>query len=159
MDFVSVRLSGVFGRWERQTNVRDTPSPQFQLMQAAIEGRPALFARRDSRDWIYGTDIARAIQLLRDAPRLTHPLYHVSTGMAWSALDWGIALARHRPGFECRLAEPGEDATIDLHAPRDRKQLSIARLQADTGFEPKFGMDDSAADYDAWCRDAGRNYP
>jgi len=158
LDVVSVRLSAVFGRWERQTSVRDTPSPQFQILQSAIAGRPALMKRRDSRDWIYAPDVAKAVILLRDSSKLKHRLYNVSTGTPWSVTDWGAELSRLRPGFECRLAEDAEEATIDLHAPRDRKQMSIERLQADTGFQPNFGLVNSAADYDSWARGPGMDY-
>ena len=158
LDVVSVRLSAVFGRWERQTSVRDTPSPQFQILQSALADLPAVLKRRDCRDWIYAPDVAKALILLRDAPSLKHRLYNVSTGSPWSVSDWGTEFAGHRPGFECRLAEDAEEATIDLHAPRDRKQMSIKRLQADTGFLPSFGMVESAADYDNWARKAGIDY-
>ncbi len=158
LDVASVRLSAVFGRWERQTSVRDTPSPQFQILQSALAGRPALMKRRDSRDWIYAPDVAKAVIQLRDAPSLQHRLYNVSTGASWSVSDWGTEFARLRSGFECRLAKDTEEATIDLHAPRDRKQMSIKRLQADTEFTPSFGMVESAADYDNWARGAGKDY-
>ena len=158
LDVVSVRLSAVFGRWERHTSVRDTPSPQFQILQSALAGRPALMKRRDSRDWIYAPDVAKAVIHLLDAPSLQHRLYNVSTGTSWSVADWGTELARLRPGFECRLAENAEEATIDLHAPRDRKQLSIERLSADTGFRPSYGMAQSAEDYDSWARGPGLDY-
>lgn len=158
MDVVNVRLSGVFGRWERQTGVRDTPSPQFQVMQAAIEGRTALVSRRDNRDWIYAPDVAAAVEKLRDEPVLRHALYNISTGKTWSVVDWGVALAQHRPGFVCRLTEAGETANVDLHAPHDRKELSIERLTADTGYKAQFGLASSAADYDAWCRGPEAGY-
>ncbi|MEM8664251.1 MAG: NAD(P)-dependent oxidoreductase, partial [Pseudomonadota bacterium] len=75
IDALSVRLSGVFGRWERKTSVRDTPSPQHQLLAAARDNRPARIPRRDNRDWIYAPDVARAVLALLDAPQLNHRLY------------------------------------------------------------------------------------
>jgi UDP-glucose 4-epimerase len=158
MEITSVRLSAVFGRWERKTSVRDTPSPPFQIFKAAIEGRAAILPRRDVRDWLYAPDVARAVHALRDAPELKHRLYNVSTGQTWDLLDWGAGLAKLRPGFDCRLARSGEKATIDLHTARTREPLSIERLVADTGFQPRYGISESLADYHAWVRDAGAAY-
>lgn len=153
MDFVNLRLSGVFGPWERATGVRDTTSPQFQITEAARRGTPALLARPGLRDWVYAPDVARAVHAVAQAPSLRHRLYNVSAPDSWSALAWGQQLASLRPGFECRLAGNGETPTIDLHAPFDRAPLSVARLQAELGWLAGFGMADSARHLDAWCRD------
>ena len=74
------------------------------------------------------------------------------TWVTWSALAWGERLAALRPGFECRLAREGEAPSIDLHAPADRAPLSVARLQAEFGWQAGFGMDASADHLEAWCR-------
>jgi UDP-glucose 4-epimerase len=149
MDITSVRLSAVFGRWERKTSGRDTPSPHFQILKAAIGDRLAILPRSDVRDWLYAPDVARAVHALRDASDLRHRLYNVSTGATWDLLDWGIGLAKLWPGFGCRLARTGEAATIDLHTTRTRKPLSIERLVADTGYQPRYGINESLADYHA----------
>ena len=47
-DFISVRLSGVFGPWERATGVRDTLSPQSQII-AALRQREAGCAAASGR--------------------------------------------------------------------------------------------------------------
>lgn len=41
-DFLSVRLSAVFGPWERAGAVRDTPSLQFQILAAFARSEPAI---------------------------------------------------------------------------------------------------------------------
>ncbi|MEO1104897.1 MAG: NAD(P)-dependent oxidoreductase, partial [Pseudomonadota bacterium] len=158
IDALSVRLSGVFGRWERRTSVRDTPSPQYQLCAAVRAGRPARIPRRDHRDWIYAPDVASAVLALIDAPRLNHRLYNVSTGERWAVFDWAEAFALHWPSFDISLTEPGERADIDFHAATDRGMLSIERLVADTGFKPAFDRDASAADYADWARGDGAGY-
>ena len=152
MDFVNLRLSGVFGPWERATGVRDTTSPQFQITEAARRGTPALLARPGLRDWVYAPDVARAVHAVAQAASLQHRIYNVSAPESWSALAWGGQLAALRPGFDCRLAGDGEAPTIDLHAPVDRAPLSVARLQAELGWQAGFGMAASAWHLDAWCR-------
>jgi len=152
LDFVNLRLSGVFGPWERATGVRDTTSPQFQITEAARHGTPALLQRPGVRDWVYAPDVARAVHAIAQAPSLQHRIYNVSAAERWSALAWGEQLAALRPGFVCRLARAGESPTIDLHAPTDRAPLSVARLQAELGWQASFGMAASAWHLDAWCR-------
>lgn len=158
LDVVSVRLSGVFGRWERRTGVRDTPSPQFQILEALRAGRPALIERTDARDWIYAPDVARIVAALLDAPALRHRLYNVSTGAVWSVLAWGESMARAYPGSVCRLAEPGEAANIALHAKEDRRALSIDRLRAEIGPPECRDIEQSVKDYSEWARSEGADY-
>lgn len=150
LDFVSLRLSGVFGPWERATGVRDTTSPQFQITEAARRGTPALLARPGLRDWVYAPDVARAVHAAAQAPSLQHRLYNVSSPVSWSALAWGERLATLRPGFECRLVRDGEAPTIELHASADRAPLSVARLQAELGWQAAFAMETSADHLAAW---------
>jgi len=149
-DIISVRLSAVFGPWERTNDVRDTPSPQAQILAALQDGREAILVRPGVRDWIYAVDVAEAVTLLIEAARPKHHLYNISTGMEWSALQWGQQLAALHSGFICRLTEPGEAPTVDLHGPADRAPLSVLRLAQEFGWRARFGCADSAADLSAW---------
>jgi len=149
-EIISVRLSAVFGPWERSNDVRDTPSPQAQILAAMQEGRAAVLQRPGVRDWIYAVDVAEAVTLLIEAGKPKHRLYNISTGAEWSALQWGEELAALHPGFVCRLAGAGEVATVDLHSPADRAPLSVARLAEEFGWRARFGCADSAADLSSW---------
>ena len=149
-DVVSVRLSAVFGPWERETGVRDTLSPQAQIFAALRERREAILPRPGIRDWIYAPDVAEAVALLIEARSPHHRLYNVSTGAPWTALQWGQDLAVLHPGFVCRLAASGEAPTVDLHGPADRAPLSVSRLEQEFGWRARFGCAESAADLSAW---------
>jgi UDP-glucose 4-epimerase len=149
-EIISVRLSAVFGPWERATGVRDTLSPQAQIVAAMQAGRDAVLERAGARDWIYAPDVAEAVTLLIEAAQPRHRLYNISTGVEWPALQWGRELAALHPGFICRLARPDEEATIDLHGPTDRAPLSVSRLAQEFGWRARFGCADSAADLSAW---------
>jgi UDP-glucose 4-epimerase len=149
-DIISVRLSAVFGPWERSNDVRDTPSPQAQMLAALGAGREAVLARPGVRDWIYAVDVAEAVSMLIEAKRPKHQLYNISTGEEWSALQWGNELAGLHPGFSCRLAEAGETPTIDLHSAADRAPLSVTRMAEEFGWRARFGCADSAAGLNAW---------
>lgn len=158
LDGVSVRLSAVFGPFERATGLRDTLSPQAQIWAAAGAGRPALLPRPGRRDWLYAPDAAEAVARLIAAERLGFPLYNVSSPATWPVLAWGErlagSLARHpalaRPGFVCRLADAGETPTISLHGDHDRPPLATARLRDDLGWEAAHGLGTSADAFLAW---------
>jgi UDP-glucose 4-epimerase len=149
-DIISVRLSGVFGPWERLTGVRDTPSPQMQIVAALRQKREAVLSRPGVRDWIYAPDVAEAIAVLVEAPKPKHGLYNISTGNEWTALQWGQHLSDINPGFVCRLTAPGEAPTVDLHSDADRAPLSITRMEQEFGWRARFGCADSAADLNDW---------
>ena len=127
LDIVSLRLSGVFGPWERATGVRDTLSPHCQILAAAVAGEDAILPRAGLRDWIYAPDVADAVLAVGQASALGHGVYNVSTGRRFTLLDWGGRLALSFPGFVCRLAQEGEAATIDFHGPSDRAPLAVER--------------------------------
>jgi UDP-glucose 4-epimerase len=50
-EIISVRLSSVFGPWERATGVRDTLSPQAQMLAALEQNRETVLERPGVRDW------------------------------------------------------------------------------------------------------------
>jgi UDP-glucose 4-epimerase len=149
-DIISVRLSGVFGPWERLTGVRDTLSPQMQIITALRQRKETVLARPGVRDWIYAPDVADAVAVLVDARKPKHGLYNISTGQEWTALQWGQHLADLNPGFVCRLAQPDEAATVDLHSDADRAPLSISRMEQEFGWRARFGCADSAAALNEW---------
>jgi UDP-glucose 4-epimerase len=149
-DIISVRLSAVFGPWERSNDVRDTPSPQAQILAAMRQGYEAVLSRPGLRDWIYAADVAEAVTLLIEASKPKQQLYNISTGVEWSALQWGQELAALHPGFVSRLTDAGEVATVDLHSPADRAPLSVARMADEFGWRARFGCTDSVADLSHW---------
>jgi UDP-glucose 4-epimerase len=149
-DFISVRLSGVFGPWERATGVRDTLSPQSQIIASSRRREEALLSRPGVRDWIYAPDVADAVGVLVEAEKPKHGLYHISTGREWTALDWGQHLAALNPGFVCRLASSREVPNVDLHSDADRAPLSISRMADEFGWRARYGCADSAGDLNDW---------
>jgi UDP-glucose 4-epimerase len=148
-DFLSVRLSAVFGPWERAGAVRDTPSLQHQILAAFARGEPAIVPGPGMKDWTYAPDAAEAVAVLIEAERPKHQLYNISSGAAWSALQWGEAFAALHPGLQCRLAAPGETTSIKLHGP-DRAPLSVARMADEFGWRARFGCAESAAAMSNW---------
>ncbi len=156
LDVVSLRLSGVFGPWERATGVRDTLSPHCQILAAAVAGEPAILPRPGLRDWIYAPDVADAVLAVTGASTLAHGVYNVSTGRRFTLLDWGTRLAKAFPGFVCRLAEPGEAATIDFHGPTDRAPMAVARIAQDLGWHATTDDLETADRLAVWWHTHGR---
>ncbi|BBK41554.1 oxidoreductase [Allostella vacuolata] len=148
LDVRVARLTAVFGRWERDTGVRDTLSPQFQATALALRGGEAVLARPGQRDWIYVRDVADAVLALRDAAAVP-PIVNVGPGREWSLACWCGLLAERYPRFRWRLAELGEPATVDLHGDRDRRPLAVARL-ASVGYRSGWTLQRSFADYATW---------
>jgi UDP-glucose 4-epimerase len=148
-DFLSVRLTAVFGPWERPGSVRDTPSLQYQILAAFARGEPAIMPEPGLRDWTYAPDAAEAVAILVEAERPRHRLYNISNGEAWSALQWGQAFAALHPGLECRLASPGEKTAIKLHGPA-RAPLAVNRMADEFGWRARFDCAESAAAMSAW---------
>jgi len=151
-EIISVRLSAVFGPFERGGGVRDTPSPQALMLECLARGAPVLLDEPGDKDWIYAPDVADAIALLLEAPRPRHTLYNISNAAIFSAEAWGKALALLRPGFVCRLAEAGETPTVTVHAPI-RGALSVTRLADEFGWRAKFDCGSSAAHLGRWFDD------
>jgi UDP-glucose 4-epimerase len=152
LDVRSVRLSAVFGPWERGTGARDTLSPPFQVVRAALTGAPAILERHDVRDWLYAPDVAGAVQalLLTEAPG--HDLYNVSVGRTWDLYDWANGLRSWFPDLQVRIAAPGEVPTVLTHQPRPRQPLAAERLTQDLGFRAAFGLEESLDHYGPWAR-------
>ena len=148
VDVRVARLTAVFGRWERDTGVRDTLSPQFQATAAALRREEAVLDRPGLRDWIYVGDVADALLALRDAPSAA-PVVNVGPGREWSVACWCGLLAERFPGFRWRLSEAGEPATIQLHGDSDRRPLAVERLAA-AGYRSLWPLERSFQDYMAW---------
>jgi UDP-glucose 4-epimerase len=138
MDVRSVRLSSLFGPWERATGVRDTLSPHLQLLAMAGQEHPALLPGEGMRDWTYAPDVAAAVLALAGLDKPMHRVHNISRGHTSSVLAFGQALQRHWPGFVCRIARPGETPNIDLQIIGDRGSLSTARLAQDIGTAVQF---------------------
>jgi UDP-glucuronate 4-epimerase len=139
LDLAAVRLGSCFGPWEHATGLRDTLSPQQQILIAARQGERIVLETDAVRDWLYVRDAAAGILALLNAPALPHRVYNVGSGMSWKLSDWCNALV---PGLGWRVGPAPHIRTWN-----DRPPASIARLQADTPYRPKFDAEAAAADW------------
>lgn len=144
------RLTSIYGRYERDTGLRDTLSPLYQATMAARAGEAVVLPGPGRRDWMYSRDVGAGIVALLDAPALPEPVYHVSTGATFTVADWCALLQSRYPRFSWRLAEPGEAATIDYFGFGERTPLAVARFMRDTKFRPAFDAGQALADWIEW---------
>lgn len=149
LDVRSVRLSSVFGPWERGTGVRDTLSPPFQVMRAALAGEPVRFERSDVRDWVYAPDVAAAVEALLKHPEPAFGLYNLGPPWTWDVVAWAEAL---RPWFpEIRPEIDPAAPTIRSHAARSRSAFATERLRHDVDVEVFGGLESTAERYARWA--------
>ncbi|WP_020186211.1 NAD(P)-dependent oxidoreductase [Methylopila sp. 73B] len=141
------RLGTCFGRWERATGARDTPSAPFQILAQALRGEEIVLPRPHPRDWLYARDAAAAIRALLDASNPPRRVYNLGAGHVWPLTALCERLGAARPNLRWRLAKAGEPGTVALYAPYDRASMAIGRLRADTGFTPGFDLDAALADW------------
>jgi UDP-glucose 4-epimerase/UDP-glucuronate 4-epimerase len=119
-------------------------------MNMALEGRDVLLPRPMTADWINSRDAADGIARLCHAANLNHDVYHVSGG-AWSDLtQWCGTISELIPGFRWTLANTDQPGNVVYSLPKDRAPLGIARLRADTGFQPSRDLKTAACEYLDW---------
>ncbi|MGY3454486.1 NAD-dependent epimerase/dehydratase family protein [Bradyrhizobium sp. USDA 4353] len=155
-DVISVRLSAVFGPFERGGGVRDTPSPQALIAACCARNGPALLNEPGEKDWVYAVDVADAVCLLLEAEKPQQTLYNISNEATFTAEAWGRAFATGRASFTCRLAEPGEAPTVPVFAPV-RGRLSTTRLAEEFGWRARFDCAASAEHFGRWFDQYGRD--
>ncbi len=150
LDALSVRLSSIFGPWERDTGFRDTLSAPLQASVAAQCGEPVILERYESRDWTYSRDVADALLALMSHQNPKYDLYNITAGRTWGTIDWCKQLARYFPDFSYRLAEGDDTPTIDLYSTTDRPPLDPGRLRDDLGYTLPYNIDTMFADFRQW---------
>ena len=152
MDVIAARIGGAFGPWERDTGLRDTLSPHWRLMQAALAGQAAVLpARLPHISWLYARDAASALLHLLDLPDPPHRVFNICSGMPWDGrvLEWPRLLADAFPGFTWRQSSDPAEVTVQLTDLRRRTSMSIDRLLA-TGWKPCFPPEQAYPDYLEW---------
>jgi len=151
---INVRLSAIFGCWEYDTGVRDTLSAPMQATVLALKGENALLDRKEDRDWTYSREVARALYKLAHHKNINSSLYNISTGKAWSVVDWCEYLKTSYPDFNYRLCEPNETPNIDFFGDRDRIKMSPDRFLSDIGYSLSADLNEIYADFKNWLDQA-----
>jgi len=142
----AVRLGSVYGPFEQPGESRTNVSHVQRMTDALVAGRMLrLYGPDVSRDWVYTVDVADAIYALLTAPRWNYPTYNIGTGVAVSFRE--IADSFKQLGLQMEWVENPAEADIAMLDSSWRAALRIERLQAETGFTPKYSFADGLFDY------------
>jgi nucleoside-diphosphate-sugar epimerase len=146
LHLVAARLSGPYGPMERPSADRKRLSPIHDWCVAAAKGEPILVQQEyGPRDFSYMADTADAIYQLATAPAPRHTIYNVTSGVVVTGEEIVSTLQRIVPGLQIRRSDvPGVNLIT--------RPISIDRLTADTGWKPRYDLQNALADYVGWLR-------
>jgi nucleoside-diphosphate-sugar epimerase len=132
---ISVRLASVYGPMEQPKSSRTHVSLVQRLVDATRADQPVrLYGPHVSRDWVHAGDVGRAIARLLTAPRLSHTVYNISSGLP---TPFGELAEHFVPHGLCPLwVKKPQEAEIAQEGSHARAPLSITRLLGDTGMTP-----------------------
>lgn len=147
-----LRLGPVFGPWEIAGGSRPVVSPQGQIMQGALRGKPCALPRALHADWLYSRDLADWIVTLLLETEALPPIVNLGAGRVTSVADWCRALQAQRPDFAWQINP--EAPTIRSNYRQDRPPLCTGRLDALLPGRRRTPLADTAADYLAWAKEA-----
>ena len=150
MDIVMMRIAGIYGPLYH--SMANLPS---RLCHAAVQGvEPDLAGARggvpfeeDEADLCYVKDCADGIRSLQMAESLPQRIYNVGSGMATSYGKLAEAVRTAVPGARITL-KPGKGPQS-----RPSPYMDISRIAADAGYQPKYDIEQSVADYVQWLRE------
>jgi nucleoside-diphosphate-sugar epimerase len=152
LSLVCLRLSAVYGPWERDTGARDTLSPIYQATRAARAGGEAVLARPGVRDWVYSRDVGQAVARALGAVEPPPGPFNVTPGTTFAIADWCQRLATRHPDFRWRI---GPEPTIDYHGPRERSPMSAERIAKGLDWRAAFDLERAFVDYMSWLEQNG----
>ncbi len=143
---ICARLMGMYGPFDgSQLGLAS------RLVHSAVSGRPpnledVFFGNaEDAVDLCYIKDLARAIATLHTAEKLNYDVYNIGSGKLTPNSELVEAVKRAVPNFKADLP-PGHFPFPPLPL------METKRLQADTGFSPKFDTPSAIQHYVDWLK-------
>jgi len=144
-----LRIAGVYGPYERETGVREILSAQAQVVADSMAGQPTRLSRPGFAGWLYSRDAAAGLVTLVDAAMdEPAPVFDLGGTEVFSVEAFCAEIAPAFPGWSYAI-DPAAP-TVRYQIPADKPGSDFERLQAATGFAPRFGLKAAAADYLAW---------
>jgi len=121
----------------------------WDVARRALSGRPVELSGtgEETRDFVHAQDVAGAIAAIADAAAFEGEIVNVGTGVETSVAELANVIVRELAGGEIRFtgdARPGDPA---------RWRADVTTLRS-LGFEPSVAIEDGAAAYARWVRDA-----
>ena len=149
MDVIAARIGALFGPWERETGLRDTLSPFWQVAQLARARKEAVLpAEWPAYSYVYARDAAAALLHLLDLAEPPHRVFNICGGVdIRSALpEFCADLARTYPGFSYRTATDLAAINVRPSDPRPRARMATDRLRQ-AGWSASFDGGRACTDY------------
>jgi nucleoside-diphosphate-sugar epimerase len=155
LDVVALRVGWVYGPMERpMARSRLTMSLAYECVRLALAGQEIRLVHLDHvRDWIHAEDLGRAVLAVLDAPTLPGRIYNVAGDRGCSHRELLETLGRIVPVRYRQVAE-AEANVPPRQTQRRRGPVSVARLMAETGYRPRYTLEDGLRQYVAWVRSA-----
>ena len=150
LDVVALRIGSIYGpRYYSMHN------PISRICHAAAKNVEPDFSDRpdgkifeeDQADWTYVKDVARGIQMLHTAERLSHRVYNIGSGRASSNKDIVAAVLKAVPGAKCAVLEPGRTGGGSINPATD-----LSRIKTDVGYGPEHTLETGISAYIDWLR-------
>jgi UDP-glucose 4-epimerase len=150
LDVVALRIASIYGPLYYSMH-----NPIGRLCHAAANQTDPDFSDRpdgrifeeDQGDWTYVKDVARGIQLVHTAERLSHRVYNVGSGQARSNREIVEAVRSAVPDAKVDVLKPGRAPGNSLNPATD-----LTRIKADVGYKPEYTLETGIATYIEWLR-------
>jgi UDP-glucose 4-epimerase len=143
LDVVSLRIGGIYGPMDHNLFNVVTRFLHLALNREVPKWPGELFAE-DANDLCYVRDCARGIALLQTADKLSHQTYNIATGHSSSHGDVAELIKARFPGASLPVT-PGRGPNY-----RPDALMDISRIREDTGYEPRFTLEQSVDDFVTW---------
>jgi UDP-glucuronate 4-epimerase len=147
------RLGTAYGPMERPTGSRDKMSAIYQVVHAALAGKPIAVMGADiARDFCHIDDVCAAYTALLFADTLHYSTYNVGSPVAFPLRHALNALSEAVPGFAWHeTADPAEANVVQAPA-NARAGMDTSRLRSDTGWEPGYDLKSGIFAYLHWLQ-------
>ena len=146
ISMTAVRLAPLYGPLERASQSRQRISGIGQLMDALKHGRAIRVGGPSiRRDWTTMVDAATALLALLEAKQLSYPVYNVGCGVAVSWRRVVDTFVAH--GLVATWHADESNIEILMRPEQERLAMDISRLQIDTTFSPRVGIEEGIAYY------------
>ncbi len=161
METVVLRVGWVYGPMERpMKDSRSNMSLVYEFVRRALRGEEIRVAHLDHvRDWIHADDLAVAVAMLLNTPRLPSRVYNLSGGVGYTHRQVLETLRRILPLGYTQVDDP-RDANVAPSMTRKRRgPASIDRLLAETSYRPRLSLEAGLREYVDWVRSVPDQFP
>lgn len=156
LDSIVLRVGWVYGPMERpMTGSRLTVSLACQCVRMALAGEQIRLVHLDHvRDWIHTDDLGRAVLEVLQRDSLSSTVFNVAGPQGYTHRALLAALGQTVPVRYQQVDE--REANIPATVTRERRgPLAIRRLMAETGYRPRYTLEEGLRQYVTWTRSAG----